>query len=98
MKIKFIMPKFSLKPMTSEFKRLMTPPLFLLTLACLTPKKHKVYKKSYSLKNIIKKFPDKPYLLFNLCYREFGKFTSKTANLEFMQKVGKLTSKLEYKI
>ncbi|SHI99661.1 Radical SAM superfamily enzyme YgiQ, UPF0313 family [Geosporobacter subterraneus DSM 17957] len=37
MKIKLIQPRMSLRPVDSEFKRLMAPPLALLTLAALTP-------------------------------------------------------------
>ncbi len=40
--IKLISPKMSLRPMDSEFKRRMSPPLSLVTVASLTPKKHKV--------------------------------------------------------
>ena len=61
-----------------------------------------IYKEFYSSKNIIKRLPDNkqviPYLLFNLCYRKFGKFTSKIAKLGFMRKVGRFASKLAYKI
>ena len=42
MKIKLIAPKMSLRPMDSEFKRLMTPSISLLVLAALTPSEHEV--------------------------------------------------------
>lgn len=42
MKIKLIAPKMSLRPMDSEFKRLMTPSISLLVLAALTPDEHDV--------------------------------------------------------
>ncbi|SDG94249.1 B12-binding domain-containing radical SAM protein [Desulfosporosinus hippei] len=42
MKIKLIQPKMSLRPMDSEFKRLMSPSLSLLVLAALTPKEHSI--------------------------------------------------------
>ncbi len=42
MKIKLVQPKMSLRPMDSEFKRLMAPSLSLLVLAALTPKEHSV--------------------------------------------------------
>lgn len=43
MKIKLISPKMSLRPMDSEYKRLMSPSLALLILAALTPPEHQVY-------------------------------------------------------
>lgn len=43
MKIKLISPKQTLRPMDSNFKRMMAPPLGLLTVAALTPKEHEVY-------------------------------------------------------
>jgi len=42
MNIKLIQPKMSLRPMDSEFKRLMSPSLSLLVLAALTPKVHSI--------------------------------------------------------
>lgn len=42
MRIKLIAPRMSLRPMDSEFKRLMAPSLALLTLAALTPPEHSV--------------------------------------------------------
>jgi radical SAM superfamily enzyme YgiQ (UPF0313 family) len=41
--IKLISPRLSLRPMDSEMKRKMAPPLSLVTLASLTPKRHTVY-------------------------------------------------------
>jgi hypothetical protein len=43
MKIKLISPKMTLRPMDSEFKRVMSPSIALLILATLTPKEHEVY-------------------------------------------------------
>ncbi|MDD3655105.1 MAG: radical SAM protein [Desulfotomaculaceae bacterium] len=43
MKIKLISPKMTLRPMDSEFKRVMSPSLALLILAALTPNEHEVY-------------------------------------------------------
>lgn len=40
MKIKLIQPRMSLRPMDSEFKRLMSPSMSLLALAALTPLEH----------------------------------------------------------
>jgi radical SAM superfamily enzyme YgiQ (UPF0313 family) len=42
MKIRLIAPKMSLRPMDSEFKRLMTPSISLLVLAALTPEEHQI--------------------------------------------------------
>ncbi len=55
------MPKFNLRPMDSEFKRLMSPPLALITLASLTPKKHEVYIEDENIKSI--NFNDTPDLV-----------------------------------
>ena len=43
MNIKLISPKMSLRPMDSVFKRLLSPPLSLVTIATLTPKEHRVW-------------------------------------------------------
>ncbi|MDQ7821613.1 MAG: radical SAM protein [Candidatus Eremiobacteraeota bacterium] len=42
LRIKLIMPRMSLRPVDSEFKRLMAPSLSLLTVAALTPKEHSI--------------------------------------------------------
>ncbi len=42
MKIILISPRMTLRPMDSEFKRLMAPPISLLVLAALTPPEHSV--------------------------------------------------------
>lgn len=42
MKLKLIQPKMSLRPMDSEFKRLLSPSLSLLVLAALTPEEHSI--------------------------------------------------------
>lgn len=62
-----------------------------------------IYDQFYSIKNIIKRIPDnemqkKPYLLFNLAYRKFGKFTSVIGKLGLMSSLGKLGRKLSYNI
>jgi radical SAM superfamily enzyme YgiQ (UPF0313 family) len=41
-RIKLVAPKMSLRPMDSEFKRMMTPSIALLVLAALTPSDHEV--------------------------------------------------------
>jgi radical SAM superfamily enzyme YgiQ (UPF0313 family) len=58
MKIKLIQPRMSLRPMDSEFKRLIAPSLALLTLASLTPKHHQVYFEDENIKKVI--FNDEP--------------------------------------
>lgn len=61
MKIKLIQPRMSLRPMDSEFKRLMSPPLGLLTLAALTPPGHEVYIEDENVERI--NFNDRPDLV-----------------------------------
>lgn len=58
MKIKLISPKMSLRPMDSEFKRLMAPSLGLLVLAALTPEPHEVYIEDENVQEI--NFNDTP--------------------------------------
>ena len=43
MKIKLISPRMSLRPMDSEYKRLLSPSVSLLIVAAMTPKKHHVW-------------------------------------------------------
>lgn len=50
MKVKLIQPKMSLRPMDSEFKRLMSPSLSLLVLAALTPKEHTIILEDENIK------------------------------------------------
>jgi radical SAM superfamily enzyme YgiQ (UPF0313 family) len=59
--IKLIAPKMSLRPMDSEFKRLMSPSLGLLTIASLTPSEHEIYIEDENLKKI--NLNDKPDLV-----------------------------------
>jgi radical SAM superfamily enzyme YgiQ (UPF0313 family) len=61
LKIKLIAPKMSLRPMDSEFKRLMSPSLSLITVAALTPAIHQVYIEDENLKKL--RFDDKPHLV-----------------------------------
>ena len=61
MKIKLISPRQSLRPMDSNFKRKMAPPLGLLTVAALTPKHHEVYIEDENVQNI--NFNDSPDLV-----------------------------------
>lgn len=62
-----------------------------------------MYRHFYSFKNIIRRFPKSKeqrnsYLLFNLFYRKFGRFTSLVARLIPMGILGKLASKISYKV
>jgi radical SAM superfamily enzyme YgiQ (UPF0313 family) len=62
-----------------------------------------VYKEFYSLKNILKRTPTnkslrKPYFLFNLGYRKYGKFTSLLGKIGLMSKIGKIARKISYGI
>lgn len=61
------------------------------------------YKNFYSFSNILRRMPDSarlrvPYLLFNLGYRKFGKFTSLAAHLGLLNRMGKLARRLSYGI
>lgn len=58
MNIKLITPKMTLRPMDSEFKRMMAPSLGLLTVAALTPAGHDVYLEDENIGNI--HFSDRP--------------------------------------
>jgi radical SAM superfamily enzyme YgiQ (UPF0313 family) len=62
-----------------------------------------IYDEFYSLKNILKRWPDNktivmPYFLFNFGYRKFGKIVSLLGKLGLMQWIGKLGRKLSYSI
>jgi radical SAM superfamily enzyme YgiQ (UPF0313 family) len=62
-----------------------------------------IYKKFYSMKNILKRKPQSksqwiPYFLFNLAYRKFGRFTSKFAMKGNMGRIGRLARNLSYGI
>jgi radical SAM superfamily enzyme YgiQ (UPF0313 family) len=62
-----------------------------------------MYRHFYSLRSIIARLPEEhrnrvPYLLFNLGYRKFGKFTSRFARLGMMSSVGALARRLSYGI
>ena len=84
MHIKLIAPRFSLRPMDSDFKRLMAPPLGLVTLASLTPVKHRVTIADANIRQV--DYNDKPdlvgitatvdtaYRAYEIadCYREKG--------------------------
>lgn len=61
-----------------------------------------IYKKFYSFKNILKRFPEnkkqwKAYILFNVFYRKFGKFTEILTKIIPMNYLGNLFIKISYK-
>ena len=58
-----------------------------------------VYDSVYSLKNIFRRLPETrsqrmPYLIFNLLYRRYGKFTDKICKLITYQRMGKIGEQL----
>ncbi|MCC6143555.1 MAG: radical SAM protein [Candidatus Hydrogenedentes bacterium] len=62
-----------------------------------------MYRQFYALPNILRRLPDRqemrmPYLLFNLGYRKFGKFTSRVASMGMMRSVGAFGRRLSYGI
>ncbi|MCL2161849.1 MAG: B12-binding domain-containing radical SAM protein [Betaproteobacteria bacterium] len=63
----------------------------------------RMYRKFYSFKNIIRRYPKnkaqrKPYLLFNLFYRKFGCLTSAITRIIPMSVLGKLAARISYKM
>jgi radical SAM superfamily enzyme YgiQ (UPF0313 family) len=76
--------------------------------AHLTPEQlqveyRKMYKKFYSLRNIIKRRPENKrivasYFLFNFGYRKCGRFVSFVGKLDLMHFIGKLARRLSYGI
>jgi radical SAM superfamily enzyme YgiQ (UPF0313 family) len=61
------------------------------------------YKELYSFKNIFKRLPlckkqRMPFLLFNLLYRKFGRFTSAFSRILPLENMGKIAAKLSYKL
>ncbi len=62
-----------------------------------------MYREFYSIRNILRRRPQNrkllvPYLLFNLGYRKFGKFTSLLGRLGLMNQIGRLGRRLAYGI
>jgi radical SAM superfamily enzyme YgiQ (UPF0313 family) len=62
-----------------------------------------IYKEFYSLKNIFKRTPKnksiiKPYFLFSLGYRKYGKITSLFGKLGLMSIIGRVARKISYGI
>jgi radical SAM superfamily enzyme YgiQ (UPF0313 family) len=61
------------------------------------------YKELYSFKNIIKRIPKNPkqrraYLLFNFFYRKFGWFTELISHVVPLSTIGKISSKISYRL
>ena len=62
-----------------------------------------MYKEFYSFKNILRRMPREPrqrapYLLFNFFYRRFGKFVSFMAGIIPMRILGRIATRLSYRI
>lgn len=75
MKIKLISPKMTLRPMDSDFKRLMAPSLALLTLAALTPESIEIYIEDENVKELnYEDLPDMVGVTVNIdtAYRAFN--------------------------
>ena len=63
----------------------------------------RMYRQFYSLRNIVRRFPKqraqrRSFLLFNLFYRKFGRLTSAAAHIVPMGILGRLASKISYRI
>ncbi len=59
------------------------------------------YREFYSFRNIVRRMPEAPrlhipYLLFNLGYRKFGRFTSLAAHIGLLNRMGQLARRLCY--
>lgn len=62
-----------------------------------------IYKEFYSIKNILKRYPEnksirKAYIIFNFGYRKYGYITSTIGRLGLMQVIGKLGRNIAYGI
>ncbi|MDR1918069.1 MAG: B12-binding domain-containing radical SAM protein [Tannerellaceae bacterium] len=72
--IKLISPRMSLRPMDSELKRRMSPPLSLVTIASMTPKQHRVYIEDENVERLdLNDLPDLVGITVNIdtAYRAF---------------------------
>ncbi len=63
----------------------------------------RMYRRFYSFRSIFRRMPRqkaqcRPYLLFNLFYRKFGKFTSALARVIPMRLLGRLAVQISYRI
>lgn len=62
-----------------------------------------MYRKFYSLRSILRRMPTckaqwKPYILFNLLYRKFGRFTSALSRVIPLRVLGRLAAWISYQI
>ncbi len=62
-----------------------------------------IYRQFYSLRNIMRRMPEggarrKPYLLFNLLYRKYGKLTAALARIVPMRAVGRLAARIAFRV
>jgi radical SAM superfamily enzyme YgiQ (UPF0313 family) len=62
----------------------------------------RMYRRFYSIPNIIRRLPKakaqrRPYLLFNLLYRKYGRLTSAIARVVPMGVLGRLAERVSYK-
>ncbi len=60
-----------------------------------------IYKEFYSMRNIIKRAPKnksllRPYYMFNLGYRKYGRLTSLIGKLGLMNTIGRIARKISY--
>ena len=63
----------------------------------------RIYREFYSLRNLVRRMPNhkaqwKPYLLFNVLYRKFGKATSLVGRILSMRRVGRAAAKISYRV
>lgn len=75
---------------------------------CLTPDQLyagylRMYKNFYSFRSILRRMPvqkaqRRSYLLFNLFYRKFGKFTSLLSRVIPMRMIGQFAARLSYRV
>lgn len=62
-----------------------------------------IYREFYSFRNILRRMPEheaqrKSYLLFNIFYRKFGRFTSALALIIPMRVLGRMAARISYRI
>ena len=62
-----------------------------------------IYREFYTFRNILRRMLEhgaqrKPYLLFNLFYRKFGRFTSALARVIPMWAMGRLAAQISYRV
>lgn len=61
----------------------------------------RAYRRFYSWASILKRIPNDPrrraaYLLFNICYRKYGRIASALGTLGWMRAIGRLAAKVAY--